>query len=142
MVFSTKFAQEREFPIENEKSEHHLWILHIWIRLASKFSLKLTTLTFWAKFSQKRAFLIGNKKVNITTEICPGIWISVGTKFQLELIILTIRTKFGKKGYFWSKNKKVRPLLKLPIKARWRDNTFALQNFIRSNKYLQNFSLN
>ena len=30
----------------------------------------------------------------------------------------------------------------LPIKAGWRDATFALWNFSRSNKYLRNFSLN
>ena len=32
------------------------------IRIASKFSIKLTILTFWTKFSPKRVCLIGNKK--------------------------------------------------------------------------------
>ena len=62
MTFWTTFAPKKAFPIENKKSEHRLWILHIRIRLASKFTFKLTILTFWTKFFQKKAFLIGNKK--------------------------------------------------------------------------------
>ena len=40
--------------IESEKSEHCHWILHIRISLWIKFRLKLTILTIWTKFAQKR----------------------------------------------------------------------------------------
>ena len=92
--------------MENEKNEHHLWILHIRIILVSKFSLKLTILTFWTKFFQKRAFLIGKEKSeHLHWNL--HIWISVGTRFQLKQIILTFWTKFAQKGHFWLKTKKV-----------------------------------
>ena len=86
-------------------------------------------MTFWTKFSQKRAFLIGNKKktVNIDNldQICPRTailvkiekseqhnWLqhirfSLGTKFQLQLTIFTFWTKFAQKGYFRSKTEKL-----------------------------------
>ena len=62
--------------------------------VASKFSLQLTTLTFWTKFSQKRTFLIGNKKktVNIT------IWI-----------------KFAQEESFQSKTKKLNNIIEFSI---------------------------
>ena len=77
--------------------------------VASKFRLKLTTLTFWTKVSQKRAFLIENKKnckywkrgpnlpkngVSIRKQRTEQhhwvqhIRISLGTKFYLQLITL------------------------------------------------------
>ena len=58
------------FPVENEKSEQHHWNLHIQIRLATKFQLKVIILTFMTNFSQKQHFLSKTKKANTTTEIC------------------------------------------------------------------------
>ena len=39
--------------IEKIKIEHHHWILHIRISLATKFQIKLRILIFWTKFVQK-----------------------------------------------------------------------------------------
>ena len=46
-----------------------VWDLRIPI-LATKFSLKLTILTFWTKFAQKECFWSKKKKVNTATEFC------------------------------------------------------------------------
>ena len=48
---------DQSFPkrvclVQNRKSWHPNWILHIWLRLGSKFQFKLTILIFWTKFSQ------------------------------------------------------------------------------------------
>ena len=40
---------KKVFPIQNRKSEHHHFILHIRISLGIKFHLKMTTLIFWTK---------------------------------------------------------------------------------------------
>ena len=45
-------CSKRVLPVEHRKSEHHHWILHIWISLGIKFQLKLTILSFWTKFAQ------------------------------------------------------------------------------------------
>ena len=44
------------FSVENEKNEHYHLILHVRISLDTKFQLKLTTLIFWTKFTQKEYF--------------------------------------------------------------------------------------
>ena len=53
---------KRTFLIENEKSEHRHWIMHIWISLSIKLHLKLTILIFWTKFAQKGYFRSKTKK--------------------------------------------------------------------------------
>ena len=129
MAFLTKFAQKRASPIENEKSEHHLWILHIRIRLATLTNLALNW-QFWhfgPNFPKKGHFWSETKKtVNIDNldQICPRralpvkkekseqhhwiqhIQISLATKFQLQLTILTFSTKFAPKRVFPIKSKK------------------------------------
>ena len=82
--FETKFAK-RVFSVKNEKNEHYHWILHIRISLSSKFQLKLKSLIFWTKFSQKGRFQSKRAKLNIIIEFC--ILGSLGTKFQLRLTI-------------------------------------------------------
>ena len=42
--------------VKNKKGEIHHEILQIWIGLSTKFQLKLTNLSFWTKFTQKRYF--------------------------------------------------------------------------------------
>ena len=49
-------SSEKAFPVESRKSEYHHGIPHIWISLGTKFQLKLITLSFWTKFTQKRYF--------------------------------------------------------------------------------------
>ena len=98
--------------------------------VTSKFSLKLTTLVFWTKFSKKKGISDWKQKkktVNIHNldQICPRralpvkkekseqhhwtqhIRISLGNKFYLQLIILNFWTKFTQKKYFHSKTKEV-----------------------------------
>ena len=53
-----------------QKSEHHHWILHIWISLSTKFQVKLTVLIFWNKFALKGYFQSKTEEVNITIEFC------------------------------------------------------------------------
>ena len=55
---------------QNEKSEHHHWILDIWISLSTKFSLKLEMFIFWIKFTPKGYFRLKMGKVNISVEFC------------------------------------------------------------------------
>ena len=59
---------KRVLLVENRKSEHHHWILHIWISLNTKFQVKLTVLIFWTKFGLKGYFQSKMEEVNITTE--------------------------------------------------------------------------
>ena len=46
-----------------QKSEHHHWILHIRIRLGTKFQLKLTILNFFDQICPKREFPVENRKI-------------------------------------------------------------------------------
>ena len=62
------FLLWRTFRVWNETSEQCHLILHIRIRLAIKFQLKLTILIFWTKFAQKGCFPSKTEKVNCTTE--------------------------------------------------------------------------
>ena len=89
------------FLVENKKSGQYHWILHIQIRLATKFSLKLTILTFWTKFAQK-----GKLHHWIL-----HIRISLGIKFHLKLTILIFWTKFAQKECSSQKRKKWTPSL-------------------------------
>ena len=50
--FWDQIFPKRVFLVQNRKSSHHNWILHIWLRLGSKFQFKLTILIFWTKFAQ------------------------------------------------------------------------------------------
>ena len=40
------------FLVQNRKSSHYNWILHIWLRISSKFQFKQSISSFWTKFSQ------------------------------------------------------------------------------------------
>ena len=58
---------KKGFEVNNRKSEHYHRILQIWISLGTKFQLKLITLIFWTKFTQKRYFL------SKTEQAVPGL---------------------------------------------------------------------
>ena len=47
---------KRIFLIENRKSEHYHWVLHIRISLGTNFQSKFTVLILWTKFAQNRYF--------------------------------------------------------------------------------------
>ena len=69
MAFIKPFeARQMVFLVENEKSEHYHWILHIRIRLATKFQLKVILLIICTKFAQKSYFRSKMKKVKSTIE--------------------------------------------------------------------------
>ena len=55
--FWGQICTKRVFSVENEKIEHHYWILHIRISLRIRFYFKQTILIFQTKFAQKRVFL-------------------------------------------------------------------------------------
>ena len=88
------------------KSEHHLWILHIWISLSTKFYVKLTVLIFLDQIFPKRLFPVERGRSEHHHEIL-HIRISLGAKFQPKLTILIFWTKFAQKTSFRSKTKKV-----------------------------------
>ena len=66
--FLDQICPKTALPVENKKREQHHWILHIRIRPATKFSLKLKILTFWTKFAKKGHFWSTTKNVNTATE--------------------------------------------------------------------------
>ena len=45
-----------------QKSEHHQWILHIWITLGIKSQVKLTSFDFLDTLCPKRVFPVSNRK--------------------------------------------------------------------------------
>ena len=67
MIFWAKFAQ-KVFPVENKKSEHHHYFLHIRISIGTKFQLKLTILIFLTRLTQQGYFQLKTEKVNSTNE--------------------------------------------------------------------------
>ena len=124
------------FPIANEKSGHHHWILHIGTSLSIKFYLKLIILNFWAKKSisgqkwkkwtrslssaysnQSRCQMLASAdNFDIWDKICTKriflhIRIRLDTKFSLKLTILIFWTKFTQKKHFQLKTKKWTPSL-------------------------------
>ena len=68
--FLEQICPEKVFPFKNGKSQQHHWILHIQIRLAIKFRLKMTILTFCTKFAQKGYFRSKTEKVNTAIKFC------------------------------------------------------------------------
>ena len=124
------------FPIANEKSGHHHWILHIGTSLSIKFYLKLIILNFWTKMSisgqkwkkwttslnssysnQSRCQMLASvDNFDILGQICTKrvflhIRIRLDTKFSLKLTILIFWTKFTQKKHFQLKTKKWTPSL-------------------------------
>ena len=59
---------EQNFQTEYGKSENRHWIVHVRIRLGTKFRLKLIIFIFLIKFAQKGYFWSKTEKVNITIE--------------------------------------------------------------------------
>ena len=97
---------KRVFPFWNRKREHHHEILRIRISLGIKFQLKLTILSFWTKFTQKKHFQWKTEKRNITIEYCIFEVFYVPS-FHLNWQFSFFGFKFAQNGYFWSKMKKM-----------------------------------
>ena len=89
----------------NRNNKHGHWILHIRIRLATKFQLKLVILIFWTKFRQKGYFSSKTRKSEQHHWIL-HIGIRLATKFHLRLTCLIFSTKICPKSVFPVKNKK------------------------------------
>ena len=104
-IFGTKFTKSRYFR-SKAKSEHHHWILHIWIRLGTEFQHKLTILIFWTTFAQKGYFQSKTEKVNTITDFCKTKLVYV-PHFSWNWQFLFCRTKSAQRGYFQSKKEKV-----------------------------------
>ena len=94
------------FRVENEKSKHHNWILHIRISVGIKFDLKLTILTFWTKFLQKGHFWSKKSKVNSITEFYIFELVYV-LSFPLNWQFWQFGPNLPKKGNSGRKRKKV-----------------------------------
>ena len=94
------------FPVKKWKSEHHYWILCIWISQGTKLQLKLTILILWTKFTQIW-YLVKVGKKWTTNEFCI---------FQISRYQTSASTiKFAQKGYFQSKTEKVNSTTKFCI---------------------------
>ena len=77
--FLHQIYPKRLFPVKNGESEQQQhWIQHIQISVSIKFQLKLASLIFWTKFSQKEYFQSKMEKESITMEF----WI-------FELVLMT-----------------------------------------------------
>ena len=74
-ILWTKFSQIKVFLVENGKSEHHRWILHIRTDLGSKFQFRLTNVIFRAKFLQKGCFR--SKTENLNFWVCPWSFLTI-----------------------------------------------------------------
>ena len=83
-------------PNENEKSEHHQWILHIQIILSTKFYVN--SFEFFDQMFSKRVFLFQNRKSSQRNWIL-HIRLRLGSKFHLKLTILIFWTKFNQNWY-------------------------------------------
>ena len=94
--FLDQIYLKRMFLVENGKVN----VLNIWISLGTEFHLKLTSLMFWIKSSQKGISCLKQKSEHHHWIL--HIRISLGTKFQLKLTILIFWTKFAQKGFFQS----------------------------------------
>ena len=97
--FLKKNYQKRTPPFKNRKSEHHHWILHIWVRLSTKFQLKMTIFNFWTKLAQKRYFQYKIDAANITIEFCKFelVWVS-NLNFTLNQQFWVYGSNTPKKG--------------------------------------------
>ena len=62
--------KKKEKKKKKKEKKNHYRVLNTQIILCTEFQLKLTILTFWAKFAQEGYFLPKTEKVNITTEWC------------------------------------------------------------------------
>ena len=97
---------QKVFPVENRKSEHYDWILHIQISRCTKFQLKLIILIFfYNQIYLKKVFPVKNSRSDYHHWIL-HTWISLVTKFLLQLNT-DFWTKFAQKRYFWSKTEKL-----------------------------------
>ena len=86
--FLDQICPRKMFMVENGKSKHYHWILHIQI------SLNLPEKVIFGQIEKKW-----------TSSWNSAYWISLSTKFQLKLTILSFWTKFIQKGYFqWKQN--------------------------------------
>ena len=103
--FLDQICPKRVFPIKNKKNKHYHWILHVGIRLRTKFQLKVTFLIFWTKFSQKGHFWPKTKKLNITIEFCMFELVYV-PNFSLKWEFWCFGQNLPKKGISDQKQKK------------------------------------
>ena len=115
----------KNYFVEKWKSEHHYWILRIWISQGTKFQIKLTILIFWTKFTQKEYLVkIGKKQLmnsayfeflvpnfSFKDKLCPKRVVPVKNRkseqhHQILHIQISLGTKFHLKLtilIFWTK---------------------------------------
>ena len=86
---NTFYCQKKVFPMENGKSEHHHWILYIWISLSTKFQLKLKFLIFGPKILLNVLSFISTKIKESEPPLNPVVdqWIPVAIRI-LSLTVL------------------------------------------------------
>ena len=92
--------------MNNRKSEHHHWILHMRNSLGIKFRLNLKIFIFWTRFAQKGHFWFETEKMNVTTELCIFELVSV-LNFSLNRQFWFSGSILLKKGHFRKKMEKV-----------------------------------
>ena len=100
------------FSVKHGRSEHHHWILHIRIRLDSKFQPKLTILIFLDQIFPRRLFPVWNRKSEHHHWIL-HIWISLSAKFLVK-VSKTLHW-LHKKNYFDQKSENLLPWKILPF---------------------------
>ena len=86
---------KRVFLVNNGRSEHHHWILHVPVSLGTKFQLKLTILICLDQIWSKREFPVWNRESEHHHWILHiRISLELEARFQLKLTILNFCSKF------------------------------------------------
>ena len=96
---------KRVFPVENQKTEHHHWILHTRISRGTKFQLNLTILIFRTKFTQKAYFRSKKEKLNINNNSPFSDWSRFYLNFSLIWQFWFFGPNLPKKGISGLKQK-------------------------------------
>ena len=108
-----EICPKRIFVVENERNEHHHWILDVRISLSIKFYLKLTISIFGPNLPKKGIFYRKRKKWTASLN-CPNSNYA-SHQIQLKEIIFNFWIKLAQKGYFWSKTKKANSIIEFCI---------------------------
>ena len=88
MDFLEQICPKIVFPVENRKSEHCHWIVHVWNSLGIKIQPKLTNLGFCINFAQKKKYFMKKTDKREHPHWILHVQISLGMKFYLKLTVL------------------------------------------------------
>ena len=139
MIFALNLP-ESVFLVNNRKSEHHLWILHIWISLGTKFKLKIKFLIFWTKFVHKEFFRWKWTEVNITIKFYILKLVKV-PNLSLICQFWFLKLNLNKKVFLVKKRKRKHTIAFYIFQLPWAPNLTPHKKFWSLEKNLSNTSI-